>query len=146
MTITGDYDEGNIFARILRGEIPAARIEQTDDTLAFMDAFPQAVGHCLVIHRRSKARNLLDVDAQDLAAIMATVRRVARAVNRALSPDGLMITQFNGAAAGQTVYHLHAHIIPRWQGRPLGRHGEGGMANPDDLARLAAQIAACLEP
>src|SRR5438270_1191466 len=130
MSLDGVYDEDNVFAKILRGEIPAARIFEDEATLAFMDAFPQSRGHCLVIHRTARARNLLDVELPALNAMMATVQRVARAVRAALNPDGIVITQFNGAASGQTVFHLHVHIIPRWQGAPLGRHGEGGMADP----------------
>jgi histidine triad (HIT) family protein len=146
MSLEGDYDNDNIFARILRGEIPAARIVEDADTLAFMDAFPQSRGHALVIHKRSRARNLLEADLTDLAAIMATVQRVARAARSALNPDGVVITQFNGSAAGQTVFHLHVHIIPRWEGVPMGRHGGGGMADPADLRALAGEIAARLEP
>ena len=141
MSLDGVYDEDNVFAKILRGEIPAARICEDQATLAFMDAFPQSRGHCLVIHRAARARNLLDVELPALNAIMATVQRVARAVRRALNPDGIVITQFNGAASGQTVFHLHVHIIPRWDGVPLGRHAGGGMADPQELRALAAQIA-----
>lgn len=145
MSLDGVYDPDNIFARILRSEVPAARIFEDEDTLAFMDAFPQSRGHSLVIHRRSTARNLLEVDDDALASIMATVRKVARATRLALQPDGLMISQFNGAPAGQTVFHLHVHIIPRWNNTPLGRHGEGGMAKFDDLKALAAMVAERLD-
>jgi histidine triad (HIT) family protein len=141
MSLDGVYDEHNVFAKIVRGEIPAARIFEDDATLAFMDAFPQSRGHCLVIHRTATARNLLDVELPALNAIMATVQRVARAVRAALNPDGIVITQFNGAASGQTVFHLHVHIIPRWDGVPLGRHAAGGMADAQELRALAAQIA-----
>jgi histidine triad (HIT) family protein len=145
MSLAGVYDNDNIFARILRGEIPAARICEDADTLALMDAFPQSRGHALVIHKRSQARNLLEVERADLDAIMATVQRVARAVRFALNPDGVLITQLNGSAAGQTVFHLHVHIIPRWEGVPMGRHGGSGMADPADLRDLAGEIAARLE-
>jgi histidine triad (HIT) family protein len=141
MSLEGVYDDGNIFARILRGEIPAARIFQDDATLAFMDAFPQSRGHALVIHRRSRARNLLEVEPAALAEIMTTVQRVARAIRLALDPEGIMISQFNGAPAGQTVFHLHVHIIPRWADVPLGRHGASGMADVQDLTALANRIA-----
>jgi histidine triad (HIT) family protein len=144
MSLDGVYDDSNVFARILRGEVPAARIAEDADTLAFMDAFPQSRGHCLVIHKASKARNLLEVEPAALCAVMVAARNVARAARAALKPDGLVITQFNGQAAGQTVFHLHVHIIPRWDGVPLGRHG-GGMADPDELRALAAEIAAHLE-
>jgi histidine triad (HIT) family protein len=139
MSLDGVYDPDNIFARIVRGEIPAARIFEDADTLALMDAFPQSRGHALVIHKASRSRNLLDVETPALNAVMATVQKVARAVRAALNPDGILISQFNGASAGQTIYHLHVHIIPRWDGVILGRHG-GAMADPADLATLARLI------
>ena len=143
MSLDGQYDTDNIFAKIVRGEIPAARVFEDDDTLAFMDAFPQVRGHALVVHKRSRARNLLDVDLADLNAVMATVQRVTAAVRTALNPDGIVITQFNGAPAGQTIFHLHVHILPRWTGVGPGRHG-AGMADGADLRALAAQIAAAI--
>jgi len=145
MSLEGVYDQQNVFAKILRGEIPAAVIREDDETLAFMDAFPQARGHCLVIHRASQARNLLEAEPETLVSVMSTVQRVARAVRRALNPDGIMVSQFNGAPAGQTVFHLHVHIVPRWNGLPLGRHGETGLADPQALRTLAAEIAARLD-
>lgn len=140
MSLDGAYDRDNIFARIIRGEIPSAKICEDDQTLAFMDAFPQSKGHCLVISKTSQARNLLDVEPEVLSTLMAKVQSVARAVRAALQPDGLVVTQFNGAPAGQTVFHLHFHIIPRWEGVALGRHAEG-MADPAELKALARQIA-----
>ncbi|WP_394760889.1 HIT family protein [Phenylobacterium sp.] len=142
MSLDGTYDDGNIFAKILRGEMPAAKVFEDDHVLAFMDVFPQARGHTLVIPKHSAARNLLDEDPAVLAKLILGVQRVARAVRAALKPDGLVITQFNGAVAGQTVFHLHFHIIPRWDGVALGRHAEGGMADPVELKALAEQIAA----
>ena len=142
MSLDGTYDPGNIFAKILRGEMPAARVFEDDHVVAFMDVFPQARGHTLVIPKHSTARNLLEEEPQILAPLMLGVQRVARAVRAALQPDGIVITQFNGAPAGQTVFHLHVHIIPRWDGQALGRHGAGGMADMDELKALAAQIAA----
>ena len=109
--------------------------------LAFMDVFPQSRGHVLVIPKVSRARNLLEAEPASLGPLMAGVQKVAKAVRAALSPDGLVITQFNGAAAGQTVFHLHVHIIPRWEGVALARHG-GGMADMAELRVLADQIAA----
>jgi histidine triad (HIT) family protein len=144
MSLEGEYDLDNVFARIVRGEIPKALIAEDAETLAFMDAFPQSRGHCLVIHKTSRARNLLEAEPQTLDALIFAVRRVARAVKAALAPDGIVVTQFNGSAAGQTVFHLHFHIIPRWDGVALGRHGAGA-ADPADLARLARQIADQLE-
>jgi histidine triad (HIT) family protein len=145
MSLDGVYDGNNIFARIVRGEIPAARIFEDEHTLAFLDAFPQSRGHTLVIHRASTARNLLELEPLALASVMATVQKVARALHRALNPDGLWVSQFNGAAAGQTVFHYHVHIIPRWRDAPLGRHGAGAMAEMADLSILAGQISARLE-
>ena len=142
MSLDGTYDAGNIFAKILRGEAPAARVFEDDHVLSFMDVFPQAKGHTLVIPKHSAARNLLDEEPQVLSTVILGVQRVARAVRAALDPDGLAITQFNGAAAGQTVHHLHFHIIPRWEGVALGRHAGGAMADPAELKTLAEQIAA----
>ncbi|MBV9510211.1 MAG: HIT family protein [Caulobacteraceae bacterium] len=142
MSLDGQYDDGNIFAKILRGEIPSARVFEDDHVLAFMDAFPQSRGHTLVILKEAKARNLLDVAPEALQHMILEVQRVAKAVRAALKPDGLVITQFNGAPAGQTVFHLHFHIIPRWEGVPMGRHAGGGMADPAELKALAEQIAA----
>jgi histidine triad (HIT) family protein len=106
--------------------------------------FPQAEGHVLVLPK-APARNLLDIEADALSALAVRVQTVARAVRAALEPDGLTISQFNGAAGGQTVFHLHFHIIPRWDGRELRGHAQGGMADAGELARLAEQIRAKLE-
>jgi histidine triad (HIT) family protein len=141
MSLHGDYDDANIFARLLRGEIPTAKITEDEHTLAFMDAFPQARGHCLVISKWSRARNILEMEPEALEQVMAQVQRVSRALVKALKPDGFVVNQYNGAPAGQTVFHLHVHIIPRWDGVSLGRHGEG-MADLAELKDLAAQIAA----
>src|SRR5665213_3037317 len=111
MDLDGDYDPNNIFAKIVRGEMPAAKVFEDDDTLAFMDVFPQGRGHALVIHKRSHARNILDVEPEALAAVIATTQRITRAARAALKPDGLMVSQFNGSASGQTIYHLHFHFI-----------------------------------
>ena len=145
MSIDGAYDDANIFAKILRGEVPSARVYEDDQVLAFMDVFPQSRGHTLVISKASKARNLLDAEPRVLEQLIAGVQRVARAVRVALKPDGIVVTQFNGAPAGQTIFHLHFHIIPRWEGQPLGRHGQGGMADAGELAVLAKQIAAQID-
>lgn len=144
MSLDGAYDDGNIFAKIIRGEIPGVTVWEDDQVLAFMDVFPQSRGHVLVISKTSKARNLLDAEAKTLGRLIGAVQKTARAVRTALKPDGVVVTQFNGAPAGQSVFHLHFHIIPRWDGVPLGRHGEG-MADPEELKALAAEITACLE-
>jgi histidine triad (HIT) family protein len=144
MSLTGTYDEANIFAKIIRGEIPAVKIYEDADVLAFMDVFPQSPGHCLVISKTAKARNLFDIAPQDLTTVMLAVHKVAGAVNDSLKPDGVVITQFNGAPAGQTVFHLHVHIIPRYEGTALKGHGLGQMADMDELKAAASKIAAAL--
>jgi histidine triad (HIT) family protein len=145
MSLDGVYDEANPFARILRGEAPAAKVYEDGDVLAFMDLFPQSTGHVLVIPKTSTARNILEVDAATLVTLTLAVQKVAKAARRALQPDGIIVVQFNGQPAGQTVYHLHFHVIPCWTGRPLKGHGHGQMAEAEELCRLAAKIAAALE-
>ncbi len=142
MSLDGAYDDQNIFARIIRGEAAAAKVYEDAHVLAFMDVFPQARGHCLVVSKASAARNLLDVAPEVLCRLMQDVQRVAGAVVAALNPDGVVITQFNGAVAGQTVFHLHVHIIPRWADQPLKGHGHGQMADMAELRRIAEEIAA----
>jgi len=144
MSLDGTYDRDNIFAKIIRGEIPAVKVYEDDEVLAFMDVFPQARGHTLVIPKGSEARNLLDENPQTLGKLIGVVQKVAQAVREALRPDGIVITQFNGAPAGQTIFHLHFHVIPRWEGEAVGRHAAGGMADMDELKKLAAQISARL--
>ena len=142
MSLDGTYDPDNIFAKILRGEAPCARVFEDDHVLSFMDVFPQAKGHTLVIPKHSTARNLLEEDPQILSPLILGVQRVARAVRAALEPAGIVITQFNGATAGQTVFHPHVHILPRWDGVAVGRHASGGMADLNELKDLAEKIAA----
>jgi histidine triad (HIT) family protein len=131
------YDDNNIFARILRGEIPSVKVYEDDHTLAFMDVMPQAQGHTLVIPKE-KAENLLDLSAEGLAALIATTQKVAKAVKKGLGTPGLYLMQLNGAEAGQTVFHVHFHIIPR-DGGPLGRHAEA-MVSAAVLEPVAARI------
>lgn len=145
MSLEGAYDPDNIFAKVARGEAPCAKVFEDADTMAFMDLFPQGRGHTLVIHKRARARNLLDAELADIAPIMATTQRVGRAIVKALNPDGLTVMQFNGEASGQTIFHLHFHLIPRWRGTPVGRHAQG-MADPNELASLAQEITAAIEP
>ena len=140
MSLDVTYDDGNIFAKILRGDMPSVRVFEDEHVYAFMEVFPQAKGHTLVIPKHSQACNLLDEEPERLEHLILGVQRVARAVRAALKPDGLMISQFNGAVSGQTVYHLHFHIIPRWEGVALGRHAGGGMADVEELKVLADQI------
>jgi len=142
MSITGNYDTDNIFAKILRGEMPCVKVFESNHILAFMDVFPQSEGHTLVIPK-SPCRNILDAGAKDLGRLIGTTQTLARAIHSALKPDGIVVTQFNGAPAGQTVFHLHFHIIPRYEGKALGAHG-GDMADPDDLKAIADRIIAAL--
>ena len=136
------YDPHNIFGKILRGEIPSHRVFEDDTVLAMMDIFPQSKGHLLVIPK-APSRNLLDADPAVLATAIAHVQRLARAVQKALQPDGIRIAQFNEAPAGQSVFHLHFHIIPVYEGVALGLHG-GGKADDAELAAQAQAIAAAL--
>jgi histidine triad (HIT) family protein len=141
MSLDGAYDRDNIFAKILRGEMPAIKVFEDDQAVAMMDLFPQSPGHVLVLPK-AQARNLLDVDAQTLQSLVLHVQTVARAVKEALNPDGLTVMQFNGAAGGQSVFHLHFHIVPRWEGAAMKGHGQAGMADKDELAEQAKRIAA----
>ena len=143
MSLHGSYDSENIFAKILRGELPAAVIADEKFAVAIMDAFPQAPGHCLVIPK-SPTRNLLDVAPKDMGRLFGLVQRVAIAVDKALKPDGIIVTQFNGAPAGQTVFHTHVHIIPRQNGDTMAGHGNAEMGDPDALNALAVRIRAAL--
>ncbi len=144
MSLEGDYRDDNIFAKIIRGEAQAVRVYEDPDVLSIMDLFPQSPGHLLVLPKRVRARNLCDVDGVTLAKLIVVVQDLTAAVRRALQPDGVMVAQFNGAAAGQTVYHLHFHVIPRWEGQPLKGHGHGQMADLADLRRNAETISAAL--
>ena len=136
------YDPNNIFAKILRGELPCTKIYEDDETFAFMDIMPQADGHTLVLPKAA-SESILDADPATFPALFATVQKVARAVKTGMGADGITITQFNGPAAGQTVYHLHVHILPRWEGVALKRHS-GSMENPDVLKANAAKIIAAM--
>ncbi len=143
MSLDGAYDEANVFAKIIRGELPAAKVFEDAHVLAFMDVFPQSRGHVLVVSKHSKARNLLDVETEVLSHVIGDVQRVAKAIKAALQPDGIVMTQFSGAAAGQTVFHLHFHLIPVYEGVALAPHA-GGKADDAELAALAKTIAAHL--
>jgi histidine triad (HIT) family protein len=137
------YDPNNIFAKILRGEIPAAKVYESKHALAFMDVMPQSEGHTLVIPK-AQARNVFDADPAVLAELIKETQHVARGVRKAFNPDGIRIVQFNEPAAGQSVFHLHFHIIPRWEGVPLRPH-TGEMAPGDKLQEHAARIRAALD-
>jgi histidine triad (HIT) family protein len=143
MSLAGAYDESNVFARILRGELPCAKVHEDAAALTLMDAFPQTPGHCLVVPK-VRVRTLLELGAEGVGPLFARVHQMAQAVVAALEPDGVVVTQFNGAPAGQTVFHLHVHIIPRYAGQALQGHGQGPMADMAQLQALAARIAARL--
>ncbi len=137
------YDDDNIFARILRGEMPAHRIHEDRWTLAILDVMPQSDGHALVIPR-AQATDLFDLDDEMAAAVMHTSKRIARALRQAFAPDGITLMQFNGAAAGQTVFHFHMHVVPRWADRPLRAH-QRRMAEPALLEAHADRLRAALQ-
>lgn len=139
MSLHGHYDPQNIFALILRGDAPCYKIYEDADVLAFLDLFPQSRGHVLVIPKASQARNILEVEPAVLGAMMAAVQRLTRIIVDELQPDGVQVAQFNGAVAGQTVYHIHVHIIPRWEGEEVGVHGRG-KADPEELEKLQARL------
>lgn len=145
MSLHGDYDPDNIFARILRGDMPSVKVWEDDHVLAFMDVFPQSEGHVLLIAKQSRARNLLEVEPEVLTRLTAALQRTARAVEKALNPEGIAVMQFNGDAGGQTVFHLHFHIVPRWADRPMKGHGHAPMAEAAALKTLADRIAAELD-
>jgi histidine triad (HIT) family protein len=146
MSLDGTYDEGNVFALILQGKIPSTKLYEDAHTLSFLDIMPQTKGHALVISKWSKARNLLDMEDEALGQVMATTKKVATAIRQALEPDGIQIAQFNGAPAGQTIFHMHVHILPRWSGDSTGfvPHGQGAQADGGQLEALAQEIRAYL--
>lgn len=132
-----------IFCRIVRGDASSHRVCEDERTLAFMDIFPVADGHTLVIPK-AHCSNLLDAEAGDLAAVVARSRDVARAIREVLTPDGIGVFQLNGAAAGQTVFHYHMHLIPRKQGDALQVHSRTP-GDPERLAETARRLAAAIE-
>lgn len=143
MSLNAIYAPDNIFAKILKGEIPAAKVYEDTRVLSFMDAFPQSQGHTLVIPKVA-ACNLFDIPTDDLQYLMAQTQRIARAVRDALHPEGIRIVQFNGEPAGQTVFHLHFHIIPVGKNGVTRAHVSGGMAPMSDLEATANLIRAQL--
>jgi histidine triad (HIT) family protein len=137
------YDSNNVFAKILRGEIPAVKVYEDAATLAFMDVMPQADGHVLVIPKEA-AENIFDLSAQGAAALMRTTQIVAKAVKKGVGCPGVMVAQLNGASAGQSVFHVHFHVIPREHGVDFRLHARD-MENPETLKLWAAKIIAALE-
>ncbi len=136
------YDTNNIFARILRGELPKVAVYEDDLTLALMDIMPSTEGHTLVI-TKEPAEGIFDLSAEGAAALIRTTQKVAKAVKKGLGPSGLMLVQLNGAAAGQSIPHIHFHILPREAGLDLSLHGRA-MQKPEALEAIAAKIRAAL--
>jgi histidine triad (HIT) family protein len=136
------YDPNNVFAKILRGEFPAYKVYEDDRTLAFLDIMPQAPGHTLVVPKTA-ARNVLDVEPDDLAYLIKVTQKIAKAAMTVFAADGLNVFQFNEPAAGQSVFHLHFHVIPRKQGvalKPPASFKEDPAVLNDHAARLAAAL------
>lgn len=136
------YDPANIFAKILRGEIPGQRVFEDEQTIVIMDIMPRGPGHVLVIPRAA-CRNVLDAPVEALAAVARTTQVMARAVMKAFGADGVTIQQFNESAGGQVVFHLHVHIIPRFEGVAMRPH-TGDMEKPEVLAANAEKIRTAL--
>ena len=136
------YDPNNIFAKILRGEIPAHKVYEDADALVFIDVMPQSAGHALVVPK-AQSRNVLDADPAVLAKILPLVQRVAVAAKKAFNADGITVMQFNEGAGGQTVFHLHYHVIPRYEGLALKAHS-GKMEDGAVLSAHAAKLKAAL--
>jgi len=137
-----EYDPQNIFGKIVRGEFPSTKVYENEHLIAIMDVFPQSKGHTLVIPKAG-SRNILDADPAALSKVAADLPRLARAVKTAMKADGLRVMQFNEAPSGQTVFHLHFHLIPVYEGVDLGRHGQG-QADAVELSEQAKAIAAQL--
>ncbi len=135
------YDPENIFGKLLRGEIPSERLYEDDDTVAFMDIMPRSDGHLLVIPK-APCRNVLDATPEQLSAVIITVQKLALAVKSAFAADGVTVQQFNEAAGGQEVFHLHFHVLPRHEGVPLRPAGQ--MGDMDAIKAHAAKIRAAL--
>lgn len=136
------YDKDNVFARIVRGEIPCHKVYEDAETIAFMDIMPQADGHTLIVPKDA-GENIFTTPPESLTAAIRTAQKVAGAVQKAFSPPGIMIAQLNGSAAGQSVFHLHIHVIPRYAGKDLGIHA-AAQADHAVLAEHAARVRAAL--
>lgn len=139
------YEPDNIFAKILRGEVPCYKIYEDEVALAFLDIMPRIDGHTLVIPK-FPARTLLDADTEGLGRLIQRVQKVARAVKDAFRAEGLSLMQFNEQAGGQVIFHLHFHILPRWEGVELRPAHNGRMEDPAVLEANRAKIAAALKP
>lgn len=136
------YDPDNIFAKILRGEIPCEKLYEDEETFVFMDIMPRADGHCLIIPK-TPCRNMLDASDAQLAACLRTVRRMGHAVMKGLGAEGVTVQQFNEAVGGQEVFHLHYHVLPRHEGERLRPPGK--MEDQAVIKEIAAKIRAALD-
>ena len=137
------YDRENIFAKILRGEAPCHKLREDEMTLSFLNIMPESKGHALVIPKYP-ARDIFSLPAAHLSALMAEAQRTAAALREAFAPEGMFLYQLNGVAAGQSVFHIHMHVVPRYEGVPLRSHEEG-MEDNAVLAEQAEQVRAALE-
>ena len=140
--MTTPYDDQNIFAKIMRGELPCEMLYEDDDTFVIMDIMPRGDGHCLVLPK-APSRNMLDIETASLEAVARTVQKMAKAAKKAFDADGITIQQFNESAGGQVVFHLHFHIIPRFDGVKMKPH-TGEMEKPEVLKANADKIRAAL--
>ncbi|MBK9079427.1 MAG: HIT family protein [Hyphomicrobium sp.] len=136
------YDSSNIFAKILRGEIPCHKVYEDSDAICFMDVMPQGPGHALIVPK-APSRNMLDADPAVLAKLLPLIQKITKASKAAFGADGITVMQFNEPAGGQTVFHLHYHVIPRFDGVPLKSHS-GKMEDPAILAANAEKLRAAL--
>lgn len=137
------YDPNNIFAKILRNEAPSIKLYEDEHTYVMMDIMPQSEGHTLVL-TKEPAATLFELSPEGAAACIRTAKKVAEAVHKCLQPDGVVVAQYNGAAAGQTVYHVHFHIIPRMAGQSLKAHSRE-IADMAHLEQIAAKIRSALQ-
>lgn len=136
------YDNNNIFAKIIRGELPCHKVYEDDKAFAFLDIMPRATGHTLVIPK-APARNLLDVSPADLAHVIQVVQRIAQAAKKVFAADGITLQQFNETAGGQVVFHLHFHVVPRHEGvqmKPPASFKEDNAVLAEQAAKLAAVL------
>jgi histidine triad (HIT) family protein len=133
-----------LFCKIAQGQIPCVKVYEDDLTISFMDIMPQSTGHLLVVPKAHGA-NIWDINASDASATIVMGQRLAKAAKTALGSDGVSLMQLNGAAAGQTIFHVHLHVIPRWAGNNLRMHARD-MVDPTSLVPIAAKIAAALQP
>lgn len=144
MSLDTHYDHENIFAKIITGDIPCTKVFENDDILSFMDLFPQSRGHTLVISKKATAVNLFDIAPTHLHPLIDGVQKIGGAISKGLKPDGIRLMQFNGAQAGQTVFHLHFHLIPVYTNSDIEPHTHSNQADIKELETIAQQIQSAL--